>query len=196
VGVLGANVGFGIAVGSSLFGTDNTWNAANNVGVSGQTNLFASTNNVFAVTGVAWLAGDLILPEHLASIWVRSFDEDLRACERFYEKSFNYVTLPAQNVGLETGEFSCGALVAGTATNRFPQIRFATRKASNSITFTFYNPAAANGNARDGTLGADCGAPSAATPGEDGFRVAVTGNASTAISNSIHFHWVASARLL
>jgi hypothetical protein len=195
-GTVGANVGFGIAVGSSSFGTDNTWNAANNIGVSGQTNLFASTNNVFAVTGVAWLAGDLILPEHLASIWGRSFDEELHVCERFWEKSFNYATVPAQNVGLETGEYSQGAIVAGASVNRFTQIRFAARKASNSITFTFYNPSAANGNARDGTLGADCGAPSLATPGEDGFRVNVTGNASTSISNSIHFHWVASARLL
>lgn len=88
-----------------------TWAAASNANRAvGQTNLAASTNNYWQITGVQLEASPVATPFEF-----KSFGQELRECQRYYWKTFEYATVPAQNVGAGTVG---GALrAAGAATN-------------------------------------------------------------------------------
>jgi hypothetical protein len=113
-------------------------------------------------------------------------------CERFFEKSFLKGTAPAQNVGVDTGEFRFVAITAGATVQR-GFFYFRTRKFV-APTVTGYNPAAANAQVRDASANVDCSSTSVVAT-EVGFKIGTTGNASTAIGNALALHWTANARL-
>ena len=75
-------------------GTLNTsWASASSANRAvGQVNLAAATNNYWQVTGVQLEAGAVATPFEF-----ESFDMTLRKCLRYFEKSFNYSTVPAHN---------------------------------------------------------------------------------------------------
>jgi hypothetical protein len=74
------------------------------------------------------------------------------ACMRYYEKTFSRLTVPAQNAGSEGVLFSSAV---GTDNNDLSFMwRFKVEKRGSS-TYTTYNPAAANANARNITAGSD-----------------------------------------
>jgi len=195
VGVLGAVLGFGISVGSSLFGTDNTWAGAANYGVSGQTNFFATNGNVFSLTGLAWLPADMILPEQWASAWTRSFDEELLLCQRYLEKSFNYGVAPAQGVGIGTGEWITPVVAAGTAGNTSAKCNFRARKCT-APGLTRYNPVSLNDQFRDTSAPGDCSGAINILLDESGVCWSFTGNASGFAGGTARLHWMANARIL
>jgi hypothetical protein len=119
---------------------------------------------------------------------------DLNECMRFYRKSFLPATTPAQNVGAGTGEIRFPAITAAATVQRPPSVRFGAPMRS-TPTITLYNPAAANGEARDITATADCSSTSSTNVSVNGFDLLTTGNASTSIGNSLGIHWTADARL-
>jgi len=59
-----------------------------------------TTTNYFEVAQVQLCAGDVALP-----FQAKSFEEELRMCQRFYEKSYNYSVIPGTNDlrGVSTG---------------------------------------------------------------------------------------------
>lgn len=72
-----------------------TWAAASNANRAvGQTNLAAATNNYWQITGVQLETGSVATPFEF-----KSFGQDLRECQRYYFKTFDQATAPAQNVG-------------------------------------------------------------------------------------------------
>lgn len=122
-----------------------------------------------------------------------NFDE-LMGIKYFYQKSFNNTTAPAQNVGINTGEMVYQAITAGASSKPSPFFPWTPFMFITPHTVTFFNPAAANALVRDSVAAADGGAP-ATVATERGIRVAAAGNAATAISNSLHVHFTADARL-
>lgn len=54
-----------------------------------------TTTNYFEVTQVQLCAGDVALP-----FMPKSFEEELRACQRYYEKSYDYATSPGTNTSV------------------------------------------------------------------------------------------------
>lgn len=124
----------------------------------------------------------------------RTFADELKLCQRYYEKSFALETAPAQNVGVATGETTPMAGKAA-ATAQFGDISFKTSKRAVPATITTYNPAAANAQVRDITASVDCSAVATANASIRGFRVTATGNASTAVGNILGIHWTAEAEL-
>lgn len=124
----------------------------------------------------------------------RLFQDELRLCERYYQKSFNYATAPAQNVGVTTGEHRFNPSVAGAVASNYT-VKLHSRMRVAPTTLTTYNPAAANAEVRNITDGADFTTTSATAIGDTLFIVTSTGTAGTALGESLGIHWTASARL-
>jgi hypothetical protein len=118
---------------------------------------------------------------------------ELQRCQRFYEKSFDLATKPAQNAGLSTGQTYFVGGVAGATTLMLYQA-FKVRKRA-SPTITLYNPAAANALVRNETRTADCGATTSLTGKENGFLVTANGNGSGAVGDIHGVHWTAEVEL-
>jgi hypothetical protein len=119
-----------------------------------------------------------------------SFAQELSNCHYFYAKSFNYTIAPAQNAGLMTGETAMVASLAGAFTNYSSTVYFPTiTRANGSGLVTFFNPGAANAQARDETAGADCTSTTYLSTKDRGFYLSYVGNAVTSIGNQITVHW-------
>ena len=86
-----------LSAGSSRNGsTADTWETGNNVATSNQVNFFDSTSNDFYLTGVQLEVGSVATPfEH------RSYGDELRRCERYYQVFTNGVN----DVAIGTGCF-------------------------------------------------------------------------------------------
>ena len=64
------------------------WGAVTNANrAAGQTNVASSTSNNWFMTGAQLTVGSVATPFEF-----KSFADDLRACQRYYEKSYNYET--------------------------------------------------------------------------------------------------------
>jgi hypothetical protein len=115
--------------------------------------------------------------------WVEQpFQLEFLRCSRFFQKTFPYGTVPAQNAGVAGAQ----AIVSGAAASfggslDYPQGRMRTTPG----TLTTYNPSAANANFRDVTNAAD----RVVTATNDGdtsvLLVGAAGQASA--TNRIHF---------
>jgi hypothetical protein len=125
---------------------------------------------------------------------LRPFDTELFWCQRYFQKSFFYNTAPQQNNGVGTGEAIFMAGKNAAATNISQTWVYAPRLRV-TPTFTTYNPAAANAQARDVTAAVDCSATTAGPNNELNFGMSCTGNAATAVGNQLRFHWSADAEL-
>jgi hypothetical protein len=153
-------------------------------GTAGATDYVEITNVKIEASAVA---SAFVLP---------SVEEELSVCRRFYQKSFDFATTPAQNIGNGTGEETFIATVAGANTNRSHRVDFdPPMRATSGLALTLYNPAAANAQIRDQTASADCSSAATANVTERGFHVTTTGNASTAVGGVLGFHWAADAEI-
>ncbi len=124
----------------------------------------------------------------------RPVSVELNLCQRYYEKSFAMATAPAQNVGAGTGEHRFLAGKVGALSMQSHLLSFMTRKRA-VPTVVLYNPAAANAQVRDITAGVDCSASAASSALENGINITLTGNALTAVGNTLGIHWTAEAEL-
>ena len=85
---------FFLVSGSSIEGTANEWGTGGTrYATSNQVNWLSSTSNTFYITGIQLELGSSATPfEH------RSFGDELQRCDRYYQKSFQYTTVPAHGV--------------------------------------------------------------------------------------------------
>lgn len=186
---IGLEVNFALAVGSTFHTTPNAWQTGTFIGTANQVNALDNTANNFRLALIQVEAGIVATPFE-----GRDFVTELALCQRYYEKSFQMGTAPAQNAGTNTGEilhqtFRVGALVNGWVTF------YEVRKRVTATTITFFNPAAANAQARDETAGADCSGTAVLQSSEYSFSVQTTGNAATIAGNFLGVHWTAEAEL-
>ncbi len=125
---------------------------------------------------------------------LNAMDEFLR-CQKFYASSFaNSNTIPATNVGNNTGECRGIAGKAGAA-SEFIAIRYPVKMRITPTTITLYNPLAANAQVRDITAGADMSASAVTGSTSLDFFVGATGAAGTAVGNLIAIHYTADAEI-
>lgn len=121
-----------------------------------------------------------------------SFAEELHACQRFYEKSYDYATALATATRTGASFFACGSAVA----HQHQTINFKAAKRSNGYTVVVYDLAGASSKFTDFN-GSDVqtdaqSAYAVESTGEQGFEFHInsgTGRAAAAI------HWTADAEI-
>jgi len=118
---------------------------------------------------------------------------EVEIAQRFYEKSFNIDTGPAQNAGT-AGAMYFAQVVAGAVAQMATAVRFKVEKRS-TPTITLYNPNAANAQIRNDVTVSDWSGSAASSGGTSGFRVSGTGPSGSTSGNSGLFHWSADSRL-
>jgi hypothetical protein len=85
----------------------------------------------------------------------RSFESELKECQRFYYKTFAYGTAPAQNLGVGTSE-ATWLQSTGASLSNFSQSLIWPVPMIAAPTVTLYSPAAATAQAYNETQGTAC----------------------------------------
>lgn len=121
----------------------------------------------------------------------QSSEAELARCQRYYEKTFAVDVAPVQNAAINTGEAKCTKVVAGATAGRFSDQKMKVTKRIPIVTgnVVFYNPAAANAQARDETNSADTTATTFVAGSDTNFGITFTGNAATVAEGLIGVHW-------
>ncbi len=193
------------SIGGSNFNATslNTWEAANKFTHSTCTNWAASgTTDFFQVayaqvfpagvlpfTSAAEITGEAL---QLLLNMRRPYEAELLRCQRYYEKSFDAGTNPAQNAGYNGALFQSACAGAGTSVD-FPT-RFQAIKRT-VPTITLYNPSASNAEIYNTFTGTSFSGSSGSNAGTGGFRAVGISPASTFASHSCAVHYVANARM-
>lgn len=123
-----------------------------------------------------------------------AYQQELARAQRYYAKSFNIDTLPAQSAGL-TGALRGYVSVAGAVAAQPLGVRFPVPLRSGAPTFVFFNPSAANAFTRNTTAGTDATATAAANTGQQGTDVTFTGIAAWTVAQAVAVHYTADAEL-
>lgn len=118
----------------------------------------------------------------------------LARCWRYYQKSFELTTAPAQNTGPATALRFVQAVGAST-TQSGMRVNLAAPMRNAAYTLTLYNPSAANAQMRNNTTSADCSSTGATATGSDKFSITTVTAAGTAAGNSLLVHYTAEHEL-
>lgn len=114
------------------------------------------TTDVLRIGGYVTMTKSSVAPAASVAL----FDDELAACQRYYYKTFAYGTAPAQNVGVNTGEFIFQSITSSASAAGSLCLPYEMFSAP---TLTTYNPSAANTQVRDESAGADCAATATRT---------------------------------
>jgi hypothetical protein len=102
---------FDMGSGATYLGTAGAWAGGDYRGAIGDTKLVATTGATFYITGVQVERGSVA-----TSFDFRSYSTELALCQRYYEKSFNIETAPAN--GTSTATATAVGVSVFVATNR------------------------------------------------------------------------------
>jgi hypothetical protein len=181
---VGLRVGWVLQAGSTFSaGTINSWySSAFDYATSNQVNVFDTVGNTFKLANVQLEVGAVDTPFEY-----RTSGLEFTLCKRYFEKSFQYVLAPAQNVGATNG----AAYATGQVNNQTfsTYINFSVAKRA-TPTIVTYAPDAATANWSTNTT-----TPTAATAnlGQEAF--AISGTTNVTAGNSYSIHWTANAEL-
>ncbi|WP_187434665.1 hypothetical protein [Bradyrhizobium cytisi] len=173
---------------------DGAWANGNFLGTPATTNFFAASGNFCAATGFALLPGS-DGPKDWQSLAAcqRSFVNEFHLCQRYYEKSFQYLTVPAQGTGFTSNSLF---LQAGGAGTQSVQPTFFFKASKRAIpTITLFNPQNGNALARNVSRASDWAATALNSADVDCFQIYGTSPGSSAIFDTCGIHWTAEAGL-
>lgn len=120
----------------------------------------------------------------------RPFDDELRACKRHFEKTFEYQTAPGQGV-TAAGDTHWRNTATGAVFTAY-QVRFEVEKRA-IPTITTMSIVSANAEVRNGTDAADCSGTAASSVRAKTFLIGCTGNAGAAVNENFEVQWTADA---
>jgi hypothetical protein len=146
------------------------------------TTLYSTANNYFQVTGIQLETGSTA-----TTFEYRPYKDELKSCQRYYEKSFPEGVTPSNN----TAGTALGAAITLIGTSSADMIRFETTKCR-IPTITFYNP-----NSNTGVVSTDTISSSnlsAIQRNIGGFGVSTTD--SNLQDKTIYFNWAATTESL
>jgi hypothetical protein len=137
-GGVGLQIWFGLGVGSSVSGTAGSWSGSSFLSATGAVSVVGTNGATFYITGVQLEKGSTA-----TSFDYRPIGTELALCQRYFEKSFQQATAPAQSSG-STGAFrfvqvkdaNVRQISCGTAFFK------ASKRATPTV--TLFNPEAAN----------------------------------------------------
>lgn len=186
---IGIELFFTLACGSTFQTTAGAWQTGNFIATSSQVNCLDSTSNFFRIVGAKLDVGPYATP-----LDVTNAEFEFLRCSRFYQKSFNGGTTPAQNVGSNLGEFIFPQTVA--ASTVFNTVTVPLMMAMRTTpAITFYNPNAANAQVRNRNTSTDCSSTSAYNVSEKSFTIQSTTPAGSGTAQTLAVNWSASAEL-
>lgn len=188
---VGLRVIWCLAVGSTRQTTAGAWQTGDFAGTANQVNACDDTANNFRLTGVEFKAAGVVA----TAFDYRTFNQELQLCQRYFSKSFNYVTAPVQNAGVNTGALNYQMTRAGATTQNSPAFRHPVAPMRVAPTIVFFNPAAANAFARDLDGAADATATTAGNSDTMGFRIVSTSGGGGLVGSTYEVHYTASAEL-
>jgi len=180
---IGLIINWTLAAGSNFQSAANAWTGSDIRAGADQVNGVDSTTNHFKLALVQVEEGLDASPFEQLPISVV-----LERAQRYYRKSFEFATTPAQNVGTTVG--AAFAMSYVSAATFGTDIQFDNRMRA-APTITTYNPSATNANWRDMTLGGDR-TPTVADPSESGFTITGGGGGAGSLN---YIHWQAAAEL-
>lgn len=123
----------------------------------------------------------------------RDYATELLRCQRYYEKSFASGVVPAQNTGL-TGVVTAAQCVGAATSQDGIYLPYKVVKRA-TPTVTFYNPSAANAQARNVSTATDCTITVLQTSGDSGGGLSLTTPAGSAAGQRLIFHFTTDIRL-
>ena len=162
---IGLHIHFDLGIGSNFDIATGAWTAGSNMfGGESTVKLTETTNATWFLTGVQLEVGSVATPfEH------RSFGEELSACQRYFCKTFDYATVPANN-STTSGSFMLG----NSASNYEPSVTWRYPvEMRGTPAITLFNPEAgttSQWSAGGGTVSSNA-------------RALFTGTSSTVIDN-------------
>ncbi len=182
----GAVVTFTLGAASSYNGTANVWTGSDVRSVSGAVSVIGTLSATWQVTGVQLEIGTSATPFER-----RLYNQELANCQRYFEKSYELVTVPATNTYI-------GMVHVSAASNGFADmivmLNFNVQKRA-TPTITFYREDGTSGSWNMERSG------SSTTPtvnsgsvGDNGGRIYCATGANWTVA-SLKGHWTASAEL-
>lgn len=184
---IGLFVMLALGVGSTYGGTANAWASANKYGVAGA-GLMATLGATLDITAWELVVGDVApafyMPPDPAL--------ELLRCQREYWKTFAQGTAPAQNVGIDTGEFNFPALGSSATSAAWLKHPVAMRA---TPSLTTYNPAAASTQVRDRGTSANCSSTTVLNAGQNGAFISCIADAGASVGNTLAVHVTCDGRL-
>jgi hypothetical protein len=189
---VGADVLIWLAAGSSKTGTANAWTASDALAATGQTNFFATTNNVVDLTGFVALPGAHQLSYEHSALLQRSFPEEADLCTRYYEKTYNMAALPGT---VQPGDAIYHETIMTAATIATQRIAWHFKKRKRApATVTWYSPSTgASGKVRDFVNNADVTATNILS--SEVTAIVEASLSAANVSSSMAAHGVADARM-
>lgn len=160
----------------------------------------AMDNTAASEDYIAFQSISLVPNEFAIETNAKTFDEVLRECAYYYDKSFLTGTVPAQAIGTNTGELQWYQAVGAIAAAQGPFVSFRTPMRA-TPTMTLYSPTEANAQIRDLNLAATSwtlSLPSVVTGinlTAKGFIPSGTTPGGSTATNVAAVHWVADARM-
>jgi hypothetical protein len=186
---IGLIVGWSLMAGATYQAAANLWVNSDRRATANQVNVMDTLANIFRITDVQLEIGSEASPYEEIP-----FDEDISRCLRYFQKSFLFATAPATNVGVNTGETQWYALAAGAVAYGPPYVPF--RQVMRATpTMAFFNPAAANAQARNIGAAADFTLTSAGNVSDRGFLLSATSPGGSVAGNICGAHWTANSEL-
>jgi len=176
--------------------TTGTWLTTNGAGAqlnihfinSGQTgNIFTAINNVFDLFDVGIYEGSAA-----PAFQVPDYAEELRACQRYYAKSYNQGTNPG---ALTTAGAVNGTQTSGASAVQYFPIVLPVAMRTNIAAATIYNPQVANAQVRNLTTSTDWTSTSFWGQGDRNIAISSFAPAGSAAGQAFSFHWVVNARM-
>jgi hypothetical protein len=167
-------------------GVNNAWYAGSGWATAQTSNLFAAAGTGIALTGLIVLPGIAAPSAAQSPLIARPFDQELIACRRYYEKSYQYATVPGTATGL--GSFSTPALGSAVSYSRG---FYVPKRAAPTVTLYSPNTGAAGKVVDSGGSSPDV-AGTVSAPSEGGFGLFAT--LVSANNSNCNFHYVANAR--
>jgi hypothetical protein len=147
----------------------------------------AGDGETFDLAQVQLCAGSVALP-----FQPKSFAEELRDCQRYYEKSYDYAVAP----GTDTFVGALGLKVWATTSYATHPVFFKVTKRVTPTTASIYSKTGAIGKIRNLTAGTDLNASLNWTFSlSQNSTVAYVDNVSVTGGDDIMFHWVVEAEL-
>lgn len=188
----GLHIRWMLAAGATWQTTAWTWQTGHYYATANQVNACDSTSNNFRLTGV-------MMSKYRSPFWQPDYEMEMERCQRYYQKSYEYSTVPG-TVTVNGMEFmETRTAVAGSVAGFVFRSTRLLQRMRPGPTITLYSPSTGTANAiRNFSTAADRTGCTAGGAMETGFHNVTIDNTSAnaiALDNRLAWHWVAESEL-